>query len=95
MINTYKLDKKLSTKTFNVWIYENKYNSDLNSYYIVINVVKRDQEGINVYLEKETQIAKKTNYKNLVKFINNFKKDFKKQWLNKNKDWFHLYRLID
>lgn len=95
MINLTKLDKKLSTKTFNVWVYENKYNCDLKSYYIVLNVIKRDKEGINIYLEKETSISKNTKYKHLTKFINSFKKDFKKQWLNKNKDWFNIYTLID
>ena len=95
MINVNKLDKKLSTKTFNVWVYKNKYKTDLDNYYIVFNVIKWDKEGIKVYLEKETSISKNTTYKNLIKFINNFKKEFKKQWLNKNKDWFNFYVLID
>lgn len=95
MINVDKLDKKLSTKTFNVWVYKNKYQNDPENYYIVLNVIKIDKEGINVYLEKELSISKKTNYKTLIKFINNLKKEFKKQWLNKNKDWFNFYTLID
>lgn len=95
MINLTKLDKKLSTKTFNVWVYENKYKCDLENYYIVLNVIKRDKEAINIYLEKEISISKNTKYKHLTKFINSFKKEFKKQWLNKNQGWFNIYTLID
>ena len=95
MINVNKLDKKLSTKTFNVWVYKNKYKTDLDNYYIVVNVIKRDKEGFKVYLEKETKIPKTKNYKQIIKYINNFKKEFKKQWLNKNKDWFDFYVLTD
>lgn len=95
MIDLNKLDKKLSNKTFNVWTYNNKYHFDKKNYYVVLNVIKRDFEGIYLYLEKETKIPKTSNYKQIIKYINNFKKEFKKHWLNKNKDWFKIYTLTD
>ena len=52
-------------------------------------------EKIILFWEKETKIPKTRNYKQIIKYVNNFKKEFKKQWLDKNKDWFNFYLLID
>ena len=94
MINFNKLGKKLSNKTFNVWIYSHKYKNNLKNYYIVLNIIKRDYEGIYMYVEKETKITKQAKYKQIVKFVNNLKKEFKTNLLNENRDWFNLYTWI-
>lgn len=94
MINLNKLDKKLTTKNFNVWVYPNKHKNDLKNYYIVLNIIKIDNEGIYMYVEKETKITKQAKYKQIVKFVNDFKKEFKTNLLNENKEWFDLYTWI-
>lgn len=82
MINTTKLNKKLTTKSIDVFV--NPYNFQF--YYCKLSTINDC-----FYIEKEIYLPKNWPYKWIVEQINQTKKEYHKNWYNGNEKWFNKF----
>ena len=82
MVSTYRISKALTTKTLKVDLFHN----DRETY--LLKIVFRNY---CLWLEKKVYISTKLSYKELVKEINKWKKEFDINQYNGNEEWFNKF----